>query len=348
MGKTKHAPPSPEVWKELYEAAARFRSIESWNWLYDSSTFGVQDPVTKTVAYCSVMGALGELHGLVAYLGAEGLLVLEKTALDGVDYNDINLGKDVRCLMATFESRRHLDKPDLKVIRQLGLSFRGKHNWPKFRSYEPGFFPWYLNEREAIFLTAILQQAVDVCLRAKDDPDLVLMADGRPYLVRVAKLEDGDIVWKDQKMLPEPPPEPDVDTSTHIDELQLAKIRNLARTTDDVWDADVFYTPACIQEDPKSRPRYPLMSLWVDHKTGLILGSEMAEHSDYKQAFVDQLINIVEQTKVRPRQIRVKRESAYRLYQKVASGLDITIRQVQSLGRIESIQFELADFLAQR
>lgn len=63
----------------------------------------------------------------------------------------------------------------------------------------------------------------------------------------------------------------------------------------------MFYAPACIQEDPKSRPRYPLMSLWVDHKTGLILGAEMAEHSDYKQAFVDQPIKIVEKTKVRPR-----------------------------------------------
>jgi len=174
------------------------------------------------------------------------------------------------------------------------------------------------------------------------------MADGRPYLVRVAKKKDGDIVWKDQKMLPEPPPEPDVDTSTHIDELQLAKIRNLARTTDDVWDADVFYTPACIQEDPKSRPRYPLMSLWVDHKTGLILGTKMAGHDDYRQAFVDELTNMVNQDNVKPREIRGKREDAYRLYEGVASKLGIPMRKVQSLGMLEGIQADLAEFLMRR
>jgi hypothetical protein len=348
VSQPEYASPSLEVWKDLYEAAAQFKRIESWNWLDDSSTFGVQDPVTKTIAYCSVMGALGELYGLAAYVGTEGLLALQKMAFGETDYSDINLGKDMRCLMTTFESRNDLDKPDIEVIRQLGLSFRGKHNWPRFRSYEPGFFPWYLDAHEAMFVTTILQQAVDVCLRAKDDPDLIPNWDDEVYLVRVAEEKDGELVWEDRMLSPELLPEPELEDSVHIDELQLMKIRNSAKTTDAVWDADLFYAPACVQEDPKSRPYYPLMSLWVDHGTGLIIGTKMAGHDDYRQAFVDELINMVNQDNVKPREIRVKREDAYRLYEGVASKLGIPMRKVQSLGMLEGIQADLAEFLMRR
>ena len=41
----------------------------------------------------------------------------------------------------------------------------------------------------------------------------------------------------------------------------------------------------------------------------------MASHDDYRQAFVDELINMVNQDNVKPREIRVKREDAYRLYE---------------------------------
>ncbi|HBK61669.1 MAG TPA: hypothetical protein DDZ84_12920, partial [Firmicutes bacterium] len=75
----KPASPSLEVWRKLHEAADGFKAIEAWTWMSDASIFGVRDPVTGTVAYCSVIGELGELLGLVAYLGAVGLRALDET-----------------------------------------------------------------------------------------------------------------------------------------------------------------------------------------------------------------------------------------------------------------------------
>ena len=95
-------------------------------------------------------------------------------AFGETDYSDINLGKDMRRLMTTFESRNDLDKPDIEVIRQLGLSFRGSTTGQGSEVTNLGFFLVSRCAR-AMFVTTILQQAVDVCLRAKDDPDLILI-----------------------------------------------------------------------------------------------------------------------------------------------------------------------------
>lgn len=338
-----------DVWRRLHEAAAAFKEIGSWEWMSDSWTFGVRDPVTGTTAYCSVMGALGELYGLAAYLGAEGLVSLQDMLLHGPDYDDINLGMDVKCLMATFQSRGDLHKPDLEVIRKLGLSFRGRHNWPLFRSYDPGLLPWYLTQHQAVFLTLILEQATNVCLRAQDDPGLLLSPLSKGlYLARTAEEAGGKTVWHDRLMPPEQLPDTKPEAPVQIDELRLIRVRDAAKASNSVWDADIFYAPACVSEDPKSRPYYPFMCLWVDHHSEAVLAMEMAQHDRFRQAFVDKLIDMVQHMETRPREIRVKKELAYRLYQDVAAKLGIPVRQVNKLGALERIQTQLAGFLFAR
>lgn len=90
----------------------------------DESITGVKDPITGTVAYYLVMGALGELFGLAAYLGADGLRMLRATLASEVDPDDIEFGLDMSALMATFQSLRDLGKHGLNMIKRLGLSFR--------------------------------------------------------------------------------------------------------------------------------------------------------------------------------------------------------------------------------
>ena len=67
------------VWKKLYEATLAFGSIEPWEWMSDTDVFGVQNPEDGEIGYSCVLGELGEVLGLVGYLGTDGLEQHRKT-----------------------------------------------------------------------------------------------------------------------------------------------------------------------------------------------------------------------------------------------------------------------------
>ncbi|MFQ6618703.1 MAG: hypothetical protein ACE5QV_08465, partial [Fidelibacterota bacterium] len=181
----KETAPSLKEWEDLYRAAIEFRQIESWKWMFDTDIFGVKNPVNREIGYCCVLGNMGELFALVVYMGTEGLQGYFKILSGDVDTYAFNLKHLMKFLMVSFESRSVLQRDDLNIIKKLNLRFRGPDSWPMFRSYRPGFFPWYLTDYEAKFLTLALQQVVEVSLRFKDDPDLLTSDEEDLFLVRV-------------------------------------------------------------------------------------------------------------------------------------------------------------------
>jgi hypothetical protein len=84
------------------------------------------------------------------------------------------------------------------VIKELGLKFRGRQEWPMFRSYRPGYLPWYLEAPEARTLTYALEQAVEVVLRFEEDPGMLAPADEESYLVRLPREVRGNLVSEDE------------------------------------------------------------------------------------------------------------------------------------------------------
>ena len=105
--------------------------------------------------------------------------------------------------MVSFEDRQLLQQPDLATITALGMKFRGRNAWPWFRSYRPGFQPWYLTGAEARFLTLALEQAMEVATRLRGNRRLLpaLRPEGR-YLVRVPERQGEGWAWKDELRKP--------------------------------------------------------------------------------------------------------------------------------------------------
>src|SRR5437773_9231029 len=190
--------PSLEEWRELYEAAIAFHDAAPWQWMWDSDQFGVQDPESGEIGYCCVMGRLGEHYALAVYNGSEGLAGLWRMREAGPRaYRDpAEVLSWQNCLMASFEDRSMLNKRDLDTIKALGLKFRGRNAWPQFRSYRPGYAPWYLTTPEARFLTLCLRQAMEVATRFREQPDLLPEVGPQgPYLVRVPEKQGDQWVW---------------------------------------------------------------------------------------------------------------------------------------------------------
>ncbi len=335
--------PSIQEWKNLYEAAIQFKKMKCWDWMWDTDIFGVQNPVTGEIGYCCVMGGAGEHFALAVYQGSEGLygyLTLQSGKKPSLQ--DI-LGLQ-KLLMASFEDRALLQKEDIQLIKKIDLKFSGPDSWPLFRSYQPGYHPWYLTGEEARYLTLCLWQAIDISLRFKGDPKKLTPPMGNRYLVRVPKKDKTGLSWRDVWMEPLPLQKKEI-IAEPIDEVRLEKIKRRIPNRQGVWEVDYFYHPGPIR-DNEERPYYPYITLWVDQHSGFILSHHLDKPAECISGFQRNFFKLAEKRKILPREILVKKEETLKLLEPIASELGINVRRVKELKMVEEAQASMYEFTA--
>lgn len=331
--------PSLDEWQALYEAATAFRNARCWEWMYDDDLFGVMDPETGEIAYCCIMGRLGKQYALGAYLGSEGL-----QSLLAIMESPYKLSPDLfftqKCIMASFENREDLEKEDRAVIKELGLKFRGKKQWPQFRSYEPGLYPWFIDAWECRFLTLALQQAMAVSLRCRSSKAILKSERANTFLVRVPHDQGGIITWADQYLEPAPIIKKYVSIEIK-DELRLRKIKASGKSKQAVWEIDTFFAPFPVQENKNERPYYPRLCFIVDSNTGLILGHETVKDiTEEGYQIIHYITDLMIESKV-PSRILVERDETYNLLKDLCRQLNIPLTKVEQLASIPQIREEM-------
>ncbi|MDQ3754185.1 MAG: hypothetical protein M3371_05570 [Acidobacteriota bacterium] len=250
--------PAPSLGEagQLYEAAVRVKELAPWEWMEESDIFGVQQPETGELGFVSIMGMAEEHFAVALYQGAEGLYGLWDLASGDLEENPQRL-LEIPQLQASFEDRDGLDKQDREVIKKLGLKFRGAHAWPMFRSYRPGFMPWFVTAEESRFLTLALEQTLAVAPRVRENPDLLVDEDDEEdesYLVRV------------------PAPEP-VSIPVVLDVETVGQLKQLPQR-DFELEIDLLAMPTPIGERGE-RPSLPYLLLLADARSGMIIGFEL-------------------------------------------------------------------------
>ena len=338
----KQSEPSFKEWKALYGAALEFRGIEPWGWMKETDIFGVQNPQSGEVGYCCVMGELGEVLAMAIYSGTQGLqgyINIQKGQIKPGDPDSLYIQD---CLMLSFEDRRFIDKEDLQIIHELGFKFRGRNAWPLFRSYKPGYFPWFLHRDEVSYMTAALQQAKLVCLRLKDNKKLLIPPKKNLYLVRTPQKKDGMIVWKDEWREPAPLKQAKC-SDVPVDEIRLQRIRKTAESTPMIWEVDFFYAPTPITKG--ERPYFPYAIMLIDRDSGFILDVHLAGFIEYEKEFLEQFLSCIENTSIVPLEILVRKEEAMNLLEPYASRLNINLSMVDELENIDHARREMEKHL---
>jgi hypothetical protein len=337
--------PTKADWQALYQAALEFKEIEAWTWMYDSDVFGVQDPASGEIGYCCVLGALGEMFALAVYLGSEGLESYMQVASGPP--SDLSEALETallqKCLMASFANREELSKPDRDVIKRLGLKFRGRNEWPLFRSYRPAYHPWYLTADEARFLTLALRQAREVCLRFEEDPALFDPPDEELWFVRVPEETETGLSWRDDWLEPASLEEELV--TVPLDELRLARLKKAAPLLQAVWEMDFFLSPTPVQDKGDERPYYPYMLMIVDHGSGFIFGTDLVTSEIHLAEFSERFLALAERLERLPSEIWVKKDEAYDLLEPLTSRLGIELYLVDWLEALEEARAALGRFM---
>src|SRR5215510_6178531 len=326
--------PTIEEWGRLYAVAGRVKKMAPWKWMIEDEVFGVRNPERDEVGFVSVMGAGGEHFAVALYQGAVALH--DFLALSQGDSVETERLLEIPQLQASFEDRGHLEKEDRDTIKNLGLKFRGANNWPLFRNYAPGMFPWFLTSSEARFLTIALEQLLDVAPRIRDD-ELALRGEGDEFLVRVPRVENARLVWED-KVMRIPKPELKEAAPSSLDLELLESLKQLPEVTN-VIEIELMMLPMPVREK-KDRPFFPYLLMLVDASSGVILGNDMLQPLPSLEAmraeFPTRVAEYLLKLGVKPLKIAVRTERTAQSLAPLAEELGIRIKISPRLPALDS------------
>jgi hypothetical protein len=271
----KFAPPplvAPETWRALLAVASDFAALEPWKYTYDSDVVGLIDPATGETRIAAVLGNAGEVFAAVFYRRAAGLRWILQMLNDTPDPEDLNNADGIDCLKLEFVPKRELRKEDLAMLKAAGFKPAGKGCvWPQFRSADPGWHPWHINQTEAGQLLADLPRLTAFCKMFEQHPELFdrSAAAEIPFLPAVMPdraLSPKDLDWR--PLLP--PPVSGLDSFQPAAD-QLEKLRALKRAPGTACEFDSSLLPGgSILEN--GRPCFGRFCLLVEQKRGMVLG----------------------------------------------------------------------------
>ncbi len=338
--------PSMSNWKRLYELMAQIKQLEPWEWIEELDVFGVEDPESKEIGFVSIMGSLGEHLAVAVYRGIEGLYgfwELSEPPYDAGDYQQI---LEIPNLQASFENRDALTKEDRKIIDELGLKFRGRNSWPMFRSFRPGFVPWYLTAAEARFLICMLEQTIDVLLRAEEDPMLLEPEDENALLLRKRYKKGNSYRWRDTIWV-----DPDIELEPITATVDLSLLNSLKGIPEQrsPLEIDLFMSPGAIAEKG-GRPYFPYILMLVETEQAMIVGTKLIPPlPDLKTMWTEVPTHILEElynARYLPEQIIVSSDMLYGYLEQISDYLNVPIEFEEVLPACDEARESLINFLA--
>jgi hypothetical protein len=292
-----------------------------------------------------VTGRLREHFALGLYVGTEGLNGYRAMQTKKTPRVSDELFHLQKCLMASFEDRKYLDKHDMEVLRALDLKFRGRNAWPQFRDYRPGYHPWYLTGSEAEFLTLALEQSMDVALRFRDSPDMLTPPATNRYLVRVPEKTKSGLKWKEEWLEPRPLEKAEA-AAEPVDRATVERIKKSIPQRRGVWEFDIFYSPMAVNETRGGRPYYPYVFFCVERDSGFILACNLEAPAEQPSGLAGRMLRMMESTRLLPQEIWVTREDTLRLLGPIAEALGIKLKSVKRLTTLERARSSMFRFLA--
>lgn len=318
-----------DLWKELFELTMAYRKLQPWKWIHSNEMFIVEIPGTGEVAYCSVLGMNGQHFGLGVHLGNDGL-AYKMAVRDGRD--DIQTVIEYeRSLLLAFQARDELKTEDLRWIKKLGLRFRGRQEWPVFRSMSSGYYPWHFSRKEVRTFCEILKQAIHVVEETeKNDAYLLEGYDGR---WRARLLESGQ--WVNGVM--NAVIQPEEEEAVLISEIEMRRIQKYRQVKMRLEFASYFEEEA-IQERDGERPFFPNVVLGVEDEGAMIVYYQVFERVDYGKQLQAALVEMLNKLGFLPAEICVDSERIALKISALTTKLGIRLVRVNRLLNVEEVR----------
>ena len=332
--------PTSEEAKKLCGLAHYLYSQPPWEIMEETDVFGFEDPETRELGFISIMGALGQIRIVAVYRGVEALHAwkdfqdLLELRPDSDEARDAFM--EIPQLQLSFEPASSLEKRDREMLNKSGLKF-GKEK-PLFRSYRPGYLPWFITLAEARHLIYALEQTSAVAKQFSYDPSIIPIIDefdDDEYLVRVPHVQGLRVSWKN-RLRQFPLPEDMNLIPFGVEDGTVEQLKQIPKSGPQ--EIDLFTLPARIGE-PGERPRLLYALLVTDVETGMILGFQALEAADgvdlMYASLAEKVATIWLQNETVPTELRGQTVRLLNMFQYLAGEVGFSLTLLDALPTID-------------
>lgn len=305
-------------YKALLQSAAELNQLKPWHYFENGEIVALQLDDMKY--FVSVMGAGEQEYGLMIYDELFGYASLEKLIMN--EPLPYDFPANLSGLTVNYVNRDELEKEDYQLIKNEGMSFRGKKQWIAFRAFEPGFVATQPNACQIHILTRIIDAMIEVTEMRIDGwqyPDVPL--NGFPLF----ELDDADDVYLRGNIQLERVTEAPLEID--VNDLNIAKVKKKEKSTLQM-EFDLFYMLSGMVNDDGVLV-YPLVHAVADHVTGELIGYDLIPLPKYPVVQQQLFLQLLLEFPVLPQKILVTRD------------LKHTLQPVAKLFKVELVESTL-------
>src|SRR5699024_6342841 len=171
------------VWEKTLEITKAFLQNKPWETITENNLLVLVEPNSNQYLFCRVCNYKeGEENGLEIYVGLDGLFTYlaliseENLMLDGF--------QKAHVLFVSFEDYEELLMEDHQLINAHSTSFNGESAWPVFASFEPGYYPWIMDEEDALLTHFVMSQMLQIVEEVKEGLVITAPIDEQMILIR--------------------------------------------------------------------------------------------------------------------------------------------------------------------
>jgi hypothetical protein len=323
----------------LFQKAKEFNQLQPWNWLGGTDVFGIKLYDMDEIVFCSVMGMGEELYGMAIYKGIIGIESYFKMLDKDYDLDEEAIHIQ-RAITIDFVDRDEVTIQDYELIKDSGVKFRGKKQWPILREYEPGYIPWFIENENLILVAKILNKAKDYVLYLKDNMDkATLMQEGKCHVREFYDENNFKEKIIDYVKLNEEYNSV-IDIPIIYDDLSLRRVKKQCKKNNVVWEIDAFYDLLPIEEEEQV-PYFPAILMVVDMDEEDILGNHITHPFNMPEEFQQYLLGFISKTNQLPRKVVISNFNLLMWVEDMFKNLGVQVEFVEKLSLIPEIKREM-------
>lgn len=336
-------PPTFAAMERLYGLASELYGLRPWRILQEDNLIVVRDSVSGELCYCSVMGELGEVLSMHAYIGTEGLRQFRRIEAEEIA-NPGEFFATLHCVYVEFVRKAELTRQDRELLAALGHPQGRGLASPIFRTMRPGFLPWFVTAEEARTLSECIRDVILVCAAVASQKKVKFwdQADTYPMVSRIEGSEPGYKVEMVKSILP---PEPPV-TPVRLPEETLRALRNRDWAMQGAMELNMTYSGAAIGKKGE-RNSCAAIAIAADAGSGMVLAPEVTDSSiTAGETLAKVFLKAIQTTRALPQEVRVSNQRLKDSLAPLMESFGVAIRVVKKLPASERALSHLMGFMS--